>query len=120
METKFTADHEWITVEGGVATVGITDYAQKQLGDLVYIELPKIGRKMAQGDLAGTVESGKAVSDIFSPIAGEVLEINNAVADDPSLVNSDAMSAWLFRLRLDAAPDLSGLMDVSQYKEHAK
>jgi len=120
METKFTKDHEWITVDGGVATVGITDYAQAQLGDLVFIELPKVGAKLKVGDMAGTVESGKAVSDVFSPVAGEVTEINTAIVDDPSLVNLDAMGNWFFRLKLDGAADLSALMDEAKYKEYAK
>jgi glycine cleavage system H protein len=120
MDTKFTPDHEWITIAGDIATIGITDFAQKQLGDLVFIELPKVGQKLKPGDMAGTVESGKAVSDVFAPIAGEVVEINKTVVDDPSLVNVDAMSAWFFKLRMDAGADLTGLMDETQYKEHAK
>ena len=120
MDTKFTTDHEWITVAGDVATIGITDFAQKQLGDLVFIELPKVGVKLKPGDMAGTVESGKAVSDVFAPVAGEVTEVNPAVVDDPSLVNVDAMAAWFFKVRLDAGADLSTLMDEAQYKEHVK
>lgn len=120
METKFTTDHEWIRVDGNVATVGITDFAQAQLGDLVFIELPKVGQKIEAAGLAGTVESGKAVSDIFAPVAGEVTEANAAVVDDPSLVNVDAMSAWLFKMRIDPKTDLSGLMDEAKYKEYAK
>jgi glycine cleavage system H protein len=120
MTPKFTTDHEWITVEGDVATIGITDFAQKQLGDLVFIELPKIGAKLKVADMAGTVESGKAVSDVYAPLAGEVLEINSAIVDDPSLVNVDAMKAWFFKLRIDPKTDLSGLMDAAQYAEHAK
>jgi len=120
METRFTTDHEWITVDGAVATVGITDFAQAQLGDLVFVELPKVGLKLEHGGLAGTVESGKAVSDIFAPIAGEVIEANAAVVADPSLVNANAMSAWLFKMRIDTNADTSALMDEAQYKEFAK
>jgi glycine cleavage system H protein len=120
MDTKFTTDHEWITVAGDIATIGITDFAQAQLGDLVFIELPKVGQKLKAADMAGTVESGKAVSDIFAPVAGEVTEINSAIVDDPSLVNVNAMTAWFFKLRMDAGADLSHLMDEAQYKEHAK
>jgi glycine cleavage system H protein len=120
MDPKFTTDHEWITVAGDLATIGITDFAQAQLGDLVFIELPKVGQKLKSGDITGTVESGKAVSDIFAPVAGEVVEINNAVVEDPSLVNVDAMTAWFFKLRMEAGADLSKLMDEAQYKEYAK
>ena len=118
--TKFTPEHEWITVEGGIATIGITDHAQRQLGDLIFIELPKPGAKLKAGDIAGTVESGKAVSDIFVPVAGEVTEANAAVVDDPSLVNVDAMANWLFKMRLDAGADLGKLMDAAQYEEYLK
>jgi glycine cleavage system H protein len=120
MTLKFTKEHEWIAIDGDVATIGITDFAQRQLGDLVFIELPKMGAKLAAGALAGTVESGKAVSDVFAPVAGEVVEVNTSIVDDPSLVNVDARANWFFKLKVDGTPDLSGLMDEAQYVEWAK
>ena len=87
METKYSKDHEWLTVEGDIATVGITDFAQQELGDLVFVELPKVGAKVTKGGEAATVESVKAASDVFSPLTGEVVEVNKAIVDDPALVN---------------------------------
>jgi glycine cleavage system H protein len=115
----YTKEHEWITLDNGVATIGITDHAQRQLGDLIFIELPKVGEKLTTGALAGTVESGKAVSDVYSPVAGEVVEVNQAILDDPSLVNVDAMANWFFRVRMQGAPDESLFMDEAQYGEYA-
>jgi glycine cleavage system H protein len=120
METKYTADHEWLTADGDVVTVGITHFAQEQLGDLVYIELPKVGAKLGKGDMAGTVESGKAVSDVFAPIGGEVIEINAAIVAEPGKVNADPMGNWFFRLKTDGAADLSEFMDAAKYEEHTK
>lgn len=117
--TYFTEDHEWLRVEGGIATVGITDYAQEQLGDLVFVELPEIGRKLAKGDTAVVVESVKAASDVYAPADGEITEANAALSSDPSLVNSAAAGdGWLWKMRLANESQLKGLMDEAGYKSH--
>ena len=117
--TYFTEDHEWIRVEGGVATVGITDYAQEQLGDLVFVELPEAGKTMKKGDVAVVVESVKAASDVYAPADGEVVEANTALSGDPSLVNSAATGdGWLWKMRLADDSQLSGLLDEAGYKAH--
>lgn len=115
--TYFTDDHEWIRVEGGVATVGITDYAQEQLGDLVFVELPDVGRTLAKGDAAVVVESVKAASDVYAPVDGEISEVNEALSADPSLVNSSpAGDGWLWKMKLADESQLEGLMDEAGYK----
>lgn len=117
--TYFTEDHEWIRVEGGVATVGITDYAQEQLGDLVFVELPEVGRTLAKGDTAVVVESVKAASDVYAPVDGEVVEANTALSSDASLVNSAATGAgWLWKMKLADEGQLTGLLDEAGYKKH--
>ena len=114
---KFTDDHEWLKVEGGVATVGITEHATEQLGDLVFVELPESGASFETGDTAATLESVKAASDVYAPLGGEVIEINQAIVDDPSIVNSDPMGAgWFFKLKLADASAADGLMDEAAYK----
>ncbi len=114
--TYFTEDHEWIRVENGVATVGITNYAQEQLGDLVFVELPEAGRQLAKGDTAVVVESVKAASDVYAPADGEIIEANAALSSDPSLVNSAPTGdGWLWRMKLDDEDQLSGLMDEDGY-----
>ena len=114
---KFTEDHEWLRIENGVATVGITAHAADQLGDLVYVELPDPGRTLGKGEAAATVESVKAASDVYAPLAGEVVEVNAAIAEDPAIVNSDAMGAgWFFRLRLADAAAADKLLDEAAYK----
>ena len=116
--TYFTEDHEWIRVEGGVATVGITDYAQEQLGDLVFVELPEAGRKVAKGDVAVVVESVKAASDVYAPADGEIVEANTALSSDPALVNSAATGeGWLWKMKLSDDSQLSGLMDEAGYNK---
>jgi glycine cleavage system H protein len=116
--TYFTEDHEWIRVENGVATVGITDYAQEQLGDLVFVELPEKGRKLAKGDAAVVVESVKAASDVYAPADGEVTEVNDKLSSDPALVNSaPAGDGWLWKMKLSDEGQLSGLMDEAAYKK---
>ena len=118
-KTYFTADHEWLSVEGGIATVGITDYAQEQLGDLVFVELPEIGRKLAKGDTAVVVESVKAASDVYAPVDGEITEANSSLSSDPSLVNSAATGdGWLWKMRLANEGQLDGLLDEAAYKAH--
>ncbi len=115
--TYFTEDHEWIRVDGGVATVGITDYAQEQLGDLVFVELPEIGRKVAKGDTAVVVESVKAASDVYAPVDGEIVEVNSALSSNPALVNSAATGdGWLWKMKLADEGQLAGLLDEAGYK----
>jgi len=115
----FTEDHEWLRVEGGVATVGITDYAQEQLGDLVFVDLPEAGRKLAKGDVAVVVESVKAASDVYAPADGEIVEANGALTADPALVNSSATGeGWLWKMKLTDEGQLAGLMDEAGYKAH--
>ena len=117
--TLYTSDHEWLSIQGDVATVGITDYAQQQLGDVVFVELPKVGRALKKTEAAAVVESVKAASDVYAPISGEVLEANQAVVDEPALVNSDAAGkAWFFKIRIADKSELGGLMDEAAYKAH--
>ena len=117
--TYFTEDHEWIRVEGGVATVGITDYAQEQLGDLVFVELPEVGKVLKKGDTAVVVESVKAASDVYAPADGEITAANDALSGEPSLVNSaPAGDGWLWKMRLSDESQLEGLMDEAGYKAH--
>ena len=117
--TLYTSDHEWLAIDGDVATVGITDYAQSQLGDVVFVELPKVGRALKKTEAVAVVESVKAASDVYAPISGEVLEVNQALADEPALVNSDAAGkAWFFKLRIADRGELGGLMDEAAYKAH--
>jgi glycine cleavage system H protein len=117
--TLYTSDHEWLSIEGDVATVGITDYAQQQLGDVVFVELPKVGRSLKKAEAAAVVESVKAASDVYAPISGEVVEANQAVVDEPALVNSDAAGkAWFFKIRIADKSELGGLMDEAAYNAH--
>lgn len=117
--TYFTEDHEWIRVENGVATVGITDYAQEQLGDLVFVELPEAGKTLKKGDVAVVVESVKAASDVYAPVDGEIVESNGALSGDPSLVNSAAVGeGWLWKMKLADESQLTGLLDEAGYKAH--
>lgn len=118
MSRYFTDEHEWIDVEGEIATVGITDYAQEQLGDIVFVELPVEGATFEKGDDAAVVESVKAASDVYAPISGEVVEANGALEDEPALVNSDAEEdGWFFKLRIADASELEGLMNEAAYKK---
>jgi glycine cleavage system H protein len=117
MTRYFTQDHEWIDVDGDTATVGITDYAQSQLGDIVFAEVPAVGTALKKGGDAAVVESVKAASDVYAPVSGTVCEANSAVDEDPSLVNSDPEDAgWFFKLTLSDASELDGLMDAAAYK----
>jgi glycine cleavage system H protein len=119
MTTLYTEDHEWLAIDGDTVTVGITDFAQSQLGDVVFVELPKVGRALKKAEAAAVVESVKAASDVYAPITGEVVEINSALADEPALVNTDAESkAWFFKLKLADKSELDGLMDAEAYKAH--
>ena len=113
----YTDDHEWISVDNGVATVGITDYAQEQLGDLVFVELPEAGKNLSKGDAAVVVESVKAASDVYAPVDGEVTAVNDKLNDDPALVNSSATGdGWLWKMKLTDESQLEGLMDEAAYK----
>ncbi|MXN53578.1 glycine cleavage system protein GcvH [Shinella sp. AETb1-6] len=115
---KFTEEHEWLQIENGVATVGITTHAAEQLGDLVFVELPEVGASFEKGGDAATVESVKAASDVYCPLDGEIVEINEAITADPSLVNSDPQGAgWFFKLKLANAADADSLLDEAAYKE---
>lgn len=115
---KYSKDHEWVRVEGDVGTVGISDYAQEQLGDVVYVELPEVGRTVAQNEEAAVVESVKAASEVYAPVSGEVVEANQALEDDPALVNSDPTGeGWFLKLRLSAPGELDGLMDEVAYAD---
>jgi glycine cleavage system H protein len=117
MTRFYTDEHEWIDVDGDSACVGITDYAQSQLGDIVFVDLPEAGVRVAKGGDAAVVESVKAASDVYAPVSGTVIEGNAALSDDPGLVNSDPEGAgWFFRLTLDDAAELDGLMDAAAYK----
>jgi glycine cleavage system H protein len=119
MTTKFTADHEWLKIDGDVATVGITDYAQQQLGDIVFVELPKVGRKAKKAEAVAVVESVKAASDVYAPLTGEIVEVNAALAAEPALVNSDPMkAAWFFKVKIADTSELDGLMDEAAYQTH--
>src|SRR5438270_13386502 len=119
MTTLFTPDHEWLRIDGDVATIGITDYAQSQLGDVVFVELPKIGRSLAKAEAAAVVESVKAASDVYAPISGEVIEVNDALAAEPAMVNSDAGGkAWFFKIKIADKSELDGLMDEAAYQKH--
>jgi glycine cleavage system H protein len=114
---KFTKDHEWLRVEGDIATIGITDHAQEQLGDLVFIELPKVGSELRQGTPVAVVESVKAASDVFAPISGTVVEVNELVLKEPATVNSDAMGGgWFFKLKIADGSQVDALMDESAYR----
>lgn len=117
MSRYFTEDHEWIEVDGDVGTVGITDYAQSQLGDIVFVEVPEEGKELAKGDEAAVVESVKAASDIYSPVSGTVIEGNDKLADEPATVNEDAEGdGWFFKLTLSDPSELDELMDEAKYE----
>jgi glycine cleavage system H protein len=114
---RFTKDHEWIRLDGDLAVIGITDFAQSQLGDVVYVELPEVGRRLEQGKEAAVVESVKAASDVFAPVSGEVAEVNETLAADPARVNADPMGGgWFLKLRLADPRELDALMDEAAYQ----
>ena len=117
---KYTKDHEWIKVDGAVGRVGITDFAQKQLGDVVYLDLPRVGRTLKQGESFGTVESVKAVSELYSPVSGEVVAVNTALTEKPEAVNKDPHSSWMVEIRLSAPADLDALLAVGPYSDLVK
>ena len=120
-ELRYTAEHEWIAINGSVASVGITDFAQQALGDVVYVSVPAAGTRVTAGEPCGEVESTKSVSDIYSPVDGEVAEVNGDLDDDPALVNSDPYGAgWLMKVRLDPEEDPSGLLTADEYADLTK
>lgn len=121
MQIKYTEEHEWLKVEAGVATVGITHHAQDALGDVVFVELPEVGKTLAAKDVAGVVESVKAAADIYMPVSGEVVEVNEALRADPALANSDPLGAgWFFKVKLSDPSELEGLMDETSYTKFSE
>ena len=117
-DLKYTKDHEWVKIAGSDARVGITDYAQKQLGDVVYLELPEVGRQLNKGDVFGTIESVKAVSELYSPVSGEVTEVNRALAERPEAVNASPHESWMIGMKMTGTND--ELLDAGQYTELTK
>ena len=117
---KYTKDHEWVRLDGADAAVGITDFAQRQLGDIVYVELPEVGRRVAQGDVFGTIESVKAVSELFSPLTGEVVAVNGDLAAHPEAVNKTPHDTWMIRLKPDAPAEADALMAADVYTDLVK
>jgi glycine cleavage system H protein len=114
---RFSKDHEWVQIDNGIATVGITTHAEQQLGDLVFVELPKIGRSIEQGSTAAVVESVKAASDVFAPLSGQVMEINQAIVDEPALVNQDPMGkGWFYKLKISDESQVGALLDEDVYQ----
>ncbi len=116
-ELRYTEDHEWVRIDGDVATVGISDYAQEQLGDIVFVELPDVGKTVSRSDEAGVIESVKAASEVYAPVSGEVIEVNAALADTPEKVNSDPTGdGWFMKIKLSDASEVDPLMDEAAYK----
>lgn len=115
---KYTTDHEWTKIENGTATIGITDYAQDSLGDIVFVELPEVGTELELGDTLGVVESIKSVSDLFAPLSGKVVEKNNELEDQPGLCNEAPFDSWMIKIELSKGEDNTELMNAAQYKEH--
>ncbi len=119
--TKYTEDHEWLTIDGDIATVGITQHAQDALGDVVFVDLPEVGATLAQKDVAGVVESVKAAADVYMPVSGEITEVNEALRADPALANSDPLGAgWFFKVRLAEPSQLDALLDETAYNAFAQ
>jgi glycine cleavage system H protein len=119
-DLKYTKDHEWVRVSGGQAHVGITDYAQKQLGDVVFLELPEVGKTLNKGDVFGTIESVKAVSELYAPVSGEVVEVNTHLSQHPESVNSDPHAAWMIVMKLSNPADAGDLLDNAAYADLTK
>jgi glycine cleavage system H protein len=119
-ELKYTKDHEWVKLSGSEARVGVTDFAQKQLGDVVYLELPEVGRTFKKGDVFGTIESVKAVSELYCPVSGEVTEVNSKLVEKPEAVNSDPHGSWMIVLKTSGAGDAADLLDATQYTDLTK
>ena len=119
-DLKYTKDHEWVRLDGGEASVGITDFAQRQLGDVVFVELPPVGRKLKQGEVFGTIESVKAVSELFAPVSGEVTAVNADLGTHPEAVNGKPHETWMIRVRPSNPAEAGGLLDASAYMELVK
>ncbi len=120
-DMKYTEEHEWVLIDGDIATCGVSDYAQEQLGDVVFVELPDVGREVAKDEECAVVESVKAASDVFAPLTGEIVEINEALEADPGLVNSDAIGkGWFFKVKFTDPAELDGLMDEAAYIKFCK
>jgi glycine cleavage system H protein len=120
-DLRYTRDHEWVRIQDEVAVLGITDFAQKELGEVVYVELPEVGHMFDAGDELGTIESVKAVAEVYTPIAGEVIEVNDSLKDDPQLVNEDPHGdGWLVRFKYSSSSDLAELMDAETYEAYTK
>ncbi len=119
-DLKYTKDHEWVRLDGDQARVGITDYAQKQLGDVVYLELPEVGRTVAKGDVFGTIESVKAVSELYAPVGGDVVEVNSHLIQKPEAVNKDPHGAWMIVVKVSNAGETADLLDAAQYTDLTK
>jgi glycine cleavage system H protein len=120
-DSRYAKSHEYIHVEGDVGTIGITDFAQKELGDVVYVELPQVGSELEMGDELGSIESVKAVSELFSPVSGEVVEVNEALAEKPELVNTDPYGdGWMIRVRLTSPDEVDELMNADDYEDYVK
>jgi glycine cleavage system H protein len=120
-DNRYAKSHEYVHVEGDIGTIGITDYAQKELGDVVFVELPKVGSQLEQGDELGSIESVKAVSELFAPASGEVVEVNEALAEKPELVNTDPYGdGWMVRVRLSTPEEVDELMDAEEYEEYVE
>ncbi len=118
-ETKYTREHEWIGVDGDVGTVGITDYAQEQLGDIVFVELPEVGSHVERGKEVAVIESVKAASEVYAPVGGEIVAVNGQIAEEPATVNADPMGGgWFFKVRIADPHELAELMDAAAYKEY--
>ncbi len=115
---KYTEEHEWISLEGDVATIGITDFAQSELGDIVFVEVETVGESLAKNEVFGTVEAVKTVSDLYLPVSGQVLEVNERLTDEPELINNDPFGeGWIIKLKVDNVTDVDGLMDADAYRE---
>ena len=120
-DVKFSTDHEWVKIDGDEALIGVSDYAQKEMGDVVYIELPEVGNSFAKGDACSNIESVKAVNDIFTPVSGKVIEINESLENTPEFVNQDPYKkGWIFKIKLSDMSELSELLDSNQYEEYLK
>lgn len=117
-DLKYTKDHEWARIEGDVVTIGITDYAQSELGDIVYVELPEVGNQTTQGESFGTIEAVKAVSDLFAPLSGEVIEVNTALTDQPEIINKDPYGeGWIIKIKISNPSEVDKLLNKEQYEE---
>ena len=117
-DRKYSQEHEWVMIDGDVATIGVTDYAAGELGDVVFVELPEVGSEFSQGDTVGTIESVKAVADLYLPVSGEIVAVNEAVVDNPELVNSDPMDeGWMIKVRLSEMTEVDQLLDAAAYGE---